>query len=177
MAILLNLSNWIIPLIMCSIIVYGLLKGINVFEAFIDGAADGFKVVLDIMPTLIALLVGVGMLRSSGALDGLVTLLSPLISWSHFPKELIPVILMRSFSSSAAVGLIMDLFKTYGPDSFIGRTASIMFGCTETIFYTLSIYYMTIKVKKTRYTLAGSIIATLSGVILAYGLTILFFGR
>ena len=176
MAILLGISDWIIPSIMIGIIVYGLLKKVNVFEAFIEGAADGFKVVLDIMPTLIALLVAVGMLRCSGALDGIARLIAPLISWSSFPPELIPVVLMRSFSSSAATGLIIDLYKTYGPDSFISRIASILFGCTETIFYTMSVYFMTIKVKKSRYTLTVSILSMLSGVIAAYILTLLFFG-
>lgn len=176
MAILLGISDWIIPIIMVSIIVFGLLKKVNVFEAFIEGAADGFKVVLDIMPTLIGLLVAVGMLRCSGALDGLARLVAPLISWSHFPAELIPVVLLRSFSSSAATGLIIDLYKNYGPDCFICRIASIMFGSTETIFYTMSVYFMTIKVKNSRYTLAGAALSMLSGVLASYYLTLLFFG-
>lgn len=176
MAILLGISDWIIPSIMIGIIIYGLLHKINVFEAFIEGAADGLKVVVDILPTLIGLLVAVGMLRTSGALDGIARLIAPLISWSNFPPQLIPVILMRSFSSSAAIGLIIDLFKIYGPDSFIGRVVSIMFGCTETIFYTMSVYFMIIKVKKSRYTLPGAALSMLSGVIAAYFLTLLFFG-
>lgn len=176
MAILLGISDWIIPSIMIGIIIYGLLHKINVFEAFIEGAADGLKIVVDILPTLIGLLVAVGMLRTSGALDGIARLIAPLISWSNFPPQLIPVILMRSFSSSAAIGLIIDLFKIYGPDSFIGRVVSIMFGCTETIFYTMSVYFMIIKVKKSRYTLPGAALSMLSGVIAAYFLTLLFFG-
>lgn len=176
MAVLLGLSDWIIPIIMIAIIVYGLLKKVSVFEAFVEGASDGFKIVLDIMPTLIGLLVAVGMLRCSGALDGLTRLLTPLISWSHFPPQLVPIILMRSVSSSAATGLLVDLFKTYGPDAFVSRTACIIFGCTETIFYTMSVYFMTIRVKNSRYTLAGAVLTTLSGVIVAYYLTLLFFG-
>lgn len=176
MAILLGISDWIIPCIMIGIIVYGLLKQVNVYEAFIDGATAGLKVVVEILPTLIALLVAVSMLRTSGALTGLSKLIAPLISWSNFPAELIPVTLLRSFSSSAATGLILDIYKTYGPDSFIGRVVSIMFGCTETIFYTMSVYFMTIKVKKSRYTLAGAIISMICGVIAAYYLAIIFFG-
>lgn len=176
MAFLVAASDWIIPLIMVGIIVYGMLKGVNVFEAFIEGAKDGLKVVLDILPTLIGLLVAVGMLRTSGALTALSTAISPLLSFSHFPSALIPTILLHTFSSSAATGLMIDLFKSYGPDSFIGRLVSITFGCTETIFYTMSVYYMIIKVKNSRYTLAGSLIATFTGVIAAYFLTIKFFG-
>lgn len=176
MAILLGISDWIIPLIMIGIIIYGLLKDINVFEAFIEGAMDGLKIATNILPTLIGLLVAVGMLRASGALTGLSRLVTPLLSFSSFPPEVIPVILLRSFSSSAATGLIIDLFKAYGPDSFLGRLVSVMFGCTETIFYTLSVYFMTIKVRNSRYTLAGAIIATLTGIIAAYYLTLKFFG-
>ena len=176
MAILLGISDWLIPLIMTGIIIYGLLKDVDVFEAFIEGAMDGLKVVVDLLPTLIGLLVAVGMLRASGALTGLSKLIAPLISFSNFPPDMIPVVLLRSFSSSAATGLIIDLFKTYGPDSFIGRLVSIMFGCTETIFYTMSVYFMTIKVRKSRYTLTGAIIATVAGIIAAYYLTLKFFG-
>lgn len=176
MGIIVWLSDWMIPVIIFSIIVYGLLKNVNVYEAFIEGAADGLKVVVDILPTLIGLMMAVGMLRNSGALDGISTLLKPLISWSHFPSEVIPVALMRAFSSSAATGLILDIFKTYGPDSFIGRLVSIMFGCTETIFYTLSIYFMSIKIKETRYTLAGALLATCVGIIASYFLTLKIFG-
>jgi len=176
MAILLGISDWLIPLIMTGIIIYGLLKDVDVFEAFIEGAMDGLKVVVDLLPTLIGLLVAVGMLRASGALTGLSKLIAPLISFSNFPPDMIPVVLLRSFSSSAATGLIIDLFKTYGPDSFIGRLVSIMFGCTETIFYTMSVYFMTIKVRKSRYTLTGALIATVAGIIAAYYLTLKFFG-
>lgn len=176
MAILVTISDWIIPLIIVGIIIYGLLKGINVYETFIEGAADGIKVILDILPTLVGLMVAVGMLRASGALDGLCTLVKPLLEWSKFPVEVIPMALMRTFSSSAAIGLILDLFKTFGPDSFIGRLVSIMFGCTETVFYTMSLYYMTIKVTKSRYTLAGALFATLVGFIAAYYLTLFTFG-
>ncbi|MBU3803446.1 MAG: spore maturation protein [Candidatus Cellulosilyticum pullistercoris] len=176
MAILLGISDWIIPLIMIGIVIYGLLKEVDVFEAFVEGAMDGLKVVVDILPTLIGLLVAVGMLRASGALTGLSKLIAPLISFSHFPPGTIPVVLLHSFSSSAATGLIIDIFKTYGPDSFIGRLVSIIFSCTETIFYTMSVYFMTIKVRKSRYTLSGALVATLAGVIAAYYLTLKFFG-
>ncbi len=175
MAILLGISDWMIPCIMVGIIIYGLLKEVNTYESFIEGATEGLKVVVDILPTLVGLMIAVGMLRASGTLTGLARLFAPLISWSNFPPELIPVALMRTFSSSAATGLIIDLFKTYGPDSFMGRLVSIMFGCTETIFYTMSVYFMTIKVKKSRYTLAGALFSSLVGIIVAYILTVQFF--
>lgn len=176
MSLIVELSNWIIPIVIISVIIYGLLKGVNVYENFIEGATDGIKVILDILPTLIGLMMAVAMLRASGALTGICQLIKPLISWTHFPAEVVPIALMRTFSSSAATGLVLDAFKTYGPDSFIGRLISIMFGCTETIFYTMSVYYMTVKIKKTRYTLAGTLFASFIGIVAAYYLVLFVFG-
>lgn len=171
------LSSSIILVVMMSIILYGLLQGINVYEAFVEGAKDGLTVVVTLLPTLIGLMMAVGMLRTSGALDGITRLISPLLFWTDFPKEVIPITLMRTVSASAALGLVLDAFKIYGPDSFIGRLISVMFGCTETVFYTMSVYFMTAKIKKTRYTLNGALLATLSGIIASYYLTVWIFGR
>ncbi len=176
MAMILVLSSIMIPLVIISIVSYGLLKGINVYDAFAEGAKDGLKVVVQLLPTLIGLMMAVGMLRTSGALDGITRIISPLISWTKFPTEVIPLTLMRSVSAAASVGLVLDAFKTYGPDSFIGRLISIMFGCTETIFYTMSVYFMTIKIKDSRYTLKGAIITSLAGIIASYFLTMWIFG-
>lgn len=176
MKFLMYVSDFLIPTVMISIIVYGLVKNVNVYESFIEGAAEGLKVVVGILPTLIGLMMAVGMLRTSGALDGIVYLFKPLIDSTGFPSEVVPIAMMRTVSSSASTGLILDIFKTYGPDSFLGRLVSIMFGCTETIFYTMSVYFMTIKVKKTRYTVTGAMIATLVGIISAYFLTVHIFG-
>lgn len=176
MKILMYVSDFLVPTVMISIIVYGLIKHVNVYESFVEGAAEGLKVVVNILPTLIGLMMAVGMLRTSGALDGIVSLFNPLIELLHFPPEVVPIAMMRTVSSSASTGLILDIFQTYGPDSFLGRLVSIMFGCTETIFYTLSVYFMAIKVKKTRYTVAGALLATVVGIIASYFLTIYLFG-
>ncbi|NLI89527.1 MAG: spore maturation protein [Epulopiscium sp.] len=173
---ILVLSSIMIPLVIISVITYGLLQGINVYDAFAEGAKDGLKIVVRLLPTLIGLMMAVGMLRTSGALDGITRLISPIISWTNFPEEVIPIALMRSVSAAASVGLILDAFKMYGPDSFIGRLVSIMFGCTETIFYTMSVYFMTVKIKETRYTLPGAIIATFAGIVASYYLTLWIFG-
>lgn len=173
---ILVVSSIMIPLVIISIVSYGLLQGVNVYDAFAEGAKDGLKVTVQILPTLIGLMMAVGMLRTSGALDGITRIISPLLAWTRFPKEVIPIALMRSVSAAASVGLVLDAFKMYGPDSFIGRFISIMFGCTETIFYTMSVYFMTVKIKKTRYTLTGAFIATIAGIIASYYLTIWIFG-
>lgn len=171
------ISDGLLITVILGVIIYGLYKQVNVFESFVEGASEGLKVVVGILPTLIALMVAVAMLRTSGALDGIVRLLSPLLNFTKFPPELVPVALLRTVSSSASTGLILDLFKTYGPDSFMGRLVSIMFGCTESIFYTMSVYFMTVKVKKTRFTLAGALIATFVGIAVSYLLTLYIFGR
>lgn len=175
MKIILLLSNLMIPLIFVVIISMGLSKRVPVFDTFVEGAKDGMKVVLEILPTIIGLMIAVGVLRSSGFLEFLVGVIQPFTDKIGFPAPLLPVALMRMISASASTGLVLDLFKTYGPDSLIGRMTSIMMGCTETIFYTLSIYFMTINIKKTRYTLAGSLLVTLAGIIASVALTYYIF--
>ena len=174
MKFLVTLSDFLVPTVMFLIVVYGLIQKVDVFQSFVDGAKEGVNVVLSILPTLVALMLGIAMLRTSGALDGLVRLLSPLVSFSSFPTEVIPVALMRTVSSSASTGLILDIFKNYGPDSFIGRLVSIMFGCTESIFYTMSVYFMSIK--NSRYTVVGALLASLVGITMSYLLTVYLFG-
>lgn len=165
MNFLLFLSDAIIPLLIFSIVGYGLLTKHNIYDDFIKGAKDGFETVIGIMPTLIGLMIGVGILRSSGFLDFLASLLGHLTEPLHFPAALVPVTIVKMFSSSAATGLVLDIFKEYGPDSYYGTITSIMMSCTETIFYTMSVYFMTAKVQKTRYTLAGALFTTLIGTI------------
>lgn len=165
MNFLLFISDAIIPLIIFSIVGYGLLSKQHIYDDFIKGAKDGFQTVIGIMPTLIGLMIGVGILRASGFLDFLASILGKVTEPLHFPSVLVPVIIVKMFSSSAATGLVLDIFKQYGPDSYYGTITSIMMSCTETIFYTMSVYFMTAKVQKTRYTLAGALFTTLVGTI------------
>jgi len=165
MNILLFISDAVIPILIFSIIGYGLLNHHNIYDDFIKGAKDGFQTVIGIMPTLIGLMVGVGILRASGFLDLLSSLLGIITEPLHFPAELVPVSIVKMFSSSAATGLVLDIFKEFGPDSYYGIITSIMMSCTETIFYTMSIYFMTAKVQKTRYTLPGALLTTLAGTV------------
>lgn len=164
MRILLYLTDFIVPFIIISIVTYGVLMKVNVYDEFIKGARSGFLTVIKIMPTLIGLMAGVGILRASGFLDFIAEGLAYITAYVGFPGQLVPLAIVRMFSSSAATGLVLDIFKEYGTDSRIGLVASIMMSCTETIFYTMSVYFMTAKVKKTRYTLAGALIATVAGI-------------
>ena len=164
-AVLSNISNIIIPVIIFYIVAYGIANHCNVYEDFIKGAKDGFHTVIQIMPTLIGLMVAVGVLRASGFLEFIGGLFSGITEYLGFSSELVPLILIKMFSSSAATGLVLDIFKNHGPDSLIGLTTSIMMSCTETIFYTMSVYFLAAKVTKTRYTLKGALLSTLAGII------------
>uniref|UniRef100_UPI003522761F spore maturation protein n=1 Tax=Blautia faecicola TaxID=2509240 RepID=UPI003522761F len=165
MRILLFLSDLMIPLLFFYIIGFGLLMKKDIYNDFVTGAFDGLKTVVKIMPTLIGLMTGVGILRASGFLDALASLLENLLKPTGFPSALVPLSIVKMFSSSAATSLLLDLYKQYGPDSTIGLTASLILSSTETIFYTLSVYYIAAKVQKTRYTLSGALLATFSGII------------
>lgn len=175
MRFLIYISDYIIPFLFFYIIGFGLLMKTNIFDEFIQGAKDGFKVVFDILPTLIGLMVAIGILRASGTLTILSDLLRPLTELLHFPSQLVPVAIIKMFSSSAATSLVLDIFKEYGPDSYLGRLVSVMMSSTETIFYTLAVYFMAAGVKKTRYTLLGCLITTLTGIIVSVIMTKLVF--
>lgn len=164
MKLLLFLSDAMIPLLIFYIVGMGLLNHQNIYDQFIKGATDGFKTVIGILPTLIGLMVAVGILRASGFLDFLAEQLSFFTDLIHFPSELLPLALVKMFSSSAANGLTIDIYKEYGTDSCLGRAASLMMSATENVFYTMSLYFMTAKIKKTRYTLAGALLATTVGI-------------
>ena len=163
MQFLLFLSDIIIPILIVWIVAYGLVNRRPVYEDFIVGAKDGFTTVLGILPTLIGLMVAVGVLRASGFLELVSNMLSVLIPEWIYPTELIPLSLVKMFSSSAATGLLLDVFKEHGPDSFLGRTAAVMMSSTETVFYTLSVYFMSVNIKKSRYTVAGALVCTIAG--------------
>lgn len=157
------LSDMIVPMIIFLIISYGLMMKVNVYTTFIKGAKSGFFTVIKIMPTLIGLMVAVGILRASGFLDFISSIIGNLTAYIGFPGELVPLTVVKMFSSSAATGLLLDTFKEFGTDSYIGLVASISMSCTETIFYTMSVYFIAAKVTKTRYTLSGALLATAAG--------------
>lgn len=165
MSVLANISNIMIPLLIFYIIAYGIAAKVEVYEDFIKGARDGLRTVVNIMPTLIGLMVAVGVLRASGFLDFIGGLFGQVTERIGFPGELVPLSLIKMFSSSAATGLVLDIFKEHGTDSRIGLITSLMMSCTETIFYTMSVYFMAAKVSKTRYTLTGALLSTLVGTI------------
>lgn len=170
MAFLSQLSNMIIPIVIFAIIAHGISEKVPVYDHFLEGAKDGIKIVFQIMPTMIGLMIGVGVLRASGFMDFLAGLLHQFLSLFHLQiqPQLMPLILVKMFSSSAATGLVLDIFKSFGPDSKTGLITSLIMSSTETIFYTMNVYFLAAKVKKTRYTLPGALIATLAGIIASF---------
>lgn len=174
--ILSNFSNIVIPLLIFYIVAYGVVSGSHVYDDFTKGAKEGLVTVIKIVPTLIALMVGVGILRSSGFLTFLGTLVQKLPGGDLLASDLYSLIFIKMFSGSAATGLVLDIFKTYGPDSFTGMMASILCSCSETVFYTMSIYFLTVKVTKTRFTLAGAMLCIFADVVASLILTIYMVG-
>lgn len=153
-----------IPLLVFYIVGYGILAKVPVYDSFVKGAGEGLRTVVKLVPTLVGLMVATGVLRASGFLDLIGEMLTLVASGIPFPGELVPLTVLRMFSSSAATGLLLDIYREFGTDSRIGLIASLMMCCTETIFYTMSVYFMTAGIRKTRYTLAGALIATFAGI-------------
>ena len=158
------LSSMLIPLILFYVIGYGLLVKRDVYHDFLEGAGDGLKIVKNLIPTLIGLMTGVGVLRASGFLDFLGNVLGKVTSAAGISPEIVPLALVRLFSSSAASGLLLDIFKEFGTDSLTGFTASLILSSTESVFYCMSVYFGSVGVQKTRYTLAGALTATFAGI-------------
>ena len=165
MNVLTHLSDIIIPRIIFFIVGYGMVSHVKVYETFLKGAKDGLRIAVEILPTLIGLLVAVGVLRASGFFELLGAVLEPVTTALKLPVQLIPLLVVKMFSSSAATGLVLDIFKSCGPDSYAGMLTSILMSCTETIFYTMSVYFLAAKVTKTGYTLKGALLATLAGTV------------
>ncbi len=171
------LSNLLIPIIIFYIIGYGLLTRTDIFDSFVKGAMDGIKVVVGILPTLIGLLIAIGLLRESGFLSMLSDAVKPLAEAVHFPAEVVPLAFIKMISSSAASGLLIDLYKSFGTDSREGYLASLLMCCSETIFYTISVYFLATKtsghkaVTGVRWLLAGALLCTFAGLAASVVLT------
>lgn len=161
MKIIEYISYLIIPLMLLSIIVYGFYKKEKVYELFIDGATDGMKVIKRIFPTLLAIIVAINIFRESGAMDIFIKLISPITRLIGIPSEIVPIGIMRPISGGASLGLLSDIFKTYGPDSMIGNIASTIMGATETTFYVIAIYTASVGIKNSKNTLYIALICDL----------------
>lgn len=159
------LSKAAIPGLLVVILILGVWKKVPVFDTFLEGAREGLSTTFKILPVLVGIMFGIEVLKASGALDMIVWLLKPIADLFNIPQEILPMAILRPISGSASLGLLNQQLKEYGPDSFIGKILSVMMGSTETIFYTIAVYFGAIGVKKTRYTLCVALISGLAGIV------------
>lgn len=165
-----------IPFVIFSFITYGVLKKVKIYEAFIDGAKEGFNVALRIIPFLVAMLVAIGIFRASGAMDFLIMILSPVTNLIGMPAEVLPMALMRPLSSSGSLGVMSEIMNVHGTDSFIGILASTLYGSSETTFYVLALYFGSVNIKRVRHSVVAGIAADIAGVLGALFIVKLLFG-
>lgn len=164
-----------IPLVLLVFLGWGLFKKVKVYEVFVEGAKDGFNVAIRIIPYLVAMLAAIGIFRASGALELLISLLTPVTSLIGMPPETLPMALMRPLSGSGSLGIMTELMNVHGPDSLIGIMASTMYGSSETTFYVLAVYFGAVGVKNTRHAVPTGLIADLAGMLAAVWIVNLLF--
>lgn len=176
MEIIRSLSDFAIPIIFILILLVAVLKKVKAYDVFVDGAKEGIETIVRIIPSLVGLLVAVGVFKASGALDILIYILRPLIDLLGMPPQVAPLALLRPISGSASFAFVTEIIKAFGPDTFEGRVAAIMMGSTETIFYTLAVYYGAVGIKNIRYTLVAALMADVISVIASLWACKLVFG-
>lgn len=168
-------TAFVTPCLLAGAALYALRQRVDVFSALTQGAGEGLSVVIRILPALAALLTAVYMLRASGALDALTALLAPALTVLGVPPETAPLLVIRPLSGSGALAAGGDIMRQYGPDSYIGRCAAVMLGCTETTFYTVAVYFGAAGIKRTRYTISAALTADLAAYLAAAWAVRLFF--
>ena len=170
------LFTMVVPLTIGGVALYGVFRGIDVYDALLRGAGEGLEVLFRIVPALVALMTAVYMLRASGALELTARALAPLLDRAGIPGEVLPLMLVRPISGSAALGVGAELIGAYGPDSYLGRVAAVMLGSTETTFYTIAVYFGAVGVSRTRYAIPAALCADLTGFLAAAWAVRLCFG-
>lgn len=171
-----TISLFAIPFLVLTIVVYGAIKKVKIYEAFVEGAKEGFNVGVRIIPFLVAMLVAIGVFRAGGAMEILTGALSPITSLIGMPAETIPMAIMRPLSGSGALGVMSEIITTHGPDSLIGRMVSVMMGSGETTFYVLAVYFGSVAVTRTRHAVPAGIVADIAGIIASVVVVNLVFG-
>ncbi len=175
MQVIKMISIGVMPVLFFLIIGYGLFKKVNVFDAFLEGAMDGLKTSVKILPALVGLIAAITMFRVSGGMEFITRLLAPVTNLLGVPSEVMPLALLRPVSGSGALAVVSDLLKTHGPDSLIGRITSVMMGSTETTFYTLAVYYGSVGIKDIRFTVKAALLADLTGMLASVWVCRFFF--
>lgn len=175
-AILDALSTWAIPVLLAGIPLLAIARRVKVYPAFVEGAKDGFATAVRVIPPLVAILVALGMLRASGAMDGLARLLAPVLGPLGVPASVVPMIVVRPLSGGGALGVVGDVLRAEGPDSYAGRLVSVMQGSTETTFYVLAVYMGAVGISRYRHALPAALLADLAGFTAAVAVVRLVFG-
>lgn len=161
------ISLFAIPVFIGGFVLFGLIRGVNVYECFTEGAKTGIESTLGIIAPLVGLSVAISMFRESGALAIITDFLSPILSVINFPTEVLPLAILRPISGSASLAAVNDIFANFGPDSPVGKIASVMMGSTETTFYTIAVYFGSVGIKNTRHTIPSALSADITGILLS----------
>ena len=161
------ISLWALPVIILLILTMGLAKKVPIYEVFTEGAKDGFKISVGIIPYLVAIIVAISMLRASGVIEMTGTVLAPVLNYFHIPVDTIPIMIVRSLSGSAALGVFSDIAHTLGPDAYATNLAAVMLGSSETTFYILAVYFGAVGITKLRYALIVGLLADIIGIVAA----------
>ena len=170
------ISIFAIPALVLFIVIYGVIKKVKIYEAFVEGAKEGFNVGVRIIPYLVAMLVAIGIFRAGGGMEILASILSPVTRLIGMPPEALPMAIIRPLSGSGALGVMSEIIKTHGPDSLIGRMVSVMMGSSETTFYVLAVYFGSVSITKTRQAVPAGIIVDIVAVLVSVWLVNLVFG-
>lgn len=168
-------SVWVIPLFILFVLIVATKKKLPSYELFVEGGKEGIEMAFSLLPFLVGMIVSISILRSSGALDAFITLISPALIILKIPPEIVPLALIRPISGTAALGLTTELTQNYGPDSFIGRLAGTMQGSTDTTLYILTVYFGAVGISRMRYALKVGLLADLAGIIMAIVITKIVF--
>lgn len=169
------IASWTIPLMLMIIPLYGYIRGINVYETFIDGAKEGLTLAVQIMPYVLSIFVAIGVFRDSGAMDLLISLIKPVLNVIHMPGEVLPLAVVRPLSGNSSLAITVELMRNWGPDTFIGRLASTLQASTDTTFYVLTLYFGSVGITKIRHALSAGLFADFVGMMAALFFVHLFF--
>jgi spore maturation protein B len=170
------ISLWLIPFLIGFILLYGTFKKVPTYETFVEGGKEGIKIAISIIPFLVGMLVAISIFRASGALDFLVEFLRPAMSAIGVPAEIVPLAIIRPISGTAALGMTTDMIATFGPDSFMGRLASVLQGSTDTTLYVLTVYFGAVGIKKMGDALKVGLLADVVGIVVSILVVTFFFG-
>lgn len=169
------ISKIVLPIFVFGIIFYGLKKKINIYDSFLEGAKDGLVTTFSIFPAVIAMIFAINIFLDSGVLNFIASFFTPFLKTFNIELEILPMALLRPISGNASLAIMNDIFMNFGPDSFTGRLASVLQGCTDTTVYVIALYFGTVKVAKIKHSLSVGLFADLVGIIMAFILTNLFF--